>query len=67
MPAHKTLQQKRDRLLDAVEALVHDAERCSYKFGHEEDGMPSDWTEWVNLRRSLQEARNALKREGRTV
>ena len=33
--------------------LIAAAERVSLKYGHSEDGTPSDWTEWKDLRNAL--------------
>lgn len=51
-------------LLEVLERLAFDANRVSSKFGTDEENIPSDWQEWINLRRSLMQARHALAREG---
>lgn len=52
------------KLLAALEMLVYDANRISSQFGINADGTKSDWSEWVNLRRSIVEARYQLKSHG---
>ena len=42
---------------EALQELVLAAERVSDKFGCHEDGEPSDWSEWVELRRAIQNAK----------
>ena len=61
-------QRPEKRIADLVSALrnlVTDATRVSNKYGHLEDGTPSDWNEWIDLRRRLTEAEHALARERR--
>lgn len=53
--------------LEALEALIHAAERVDSSHGHYEDRQPCDWHEWVALRQALASARTALAREGRKV
>ena len=36
--------------------LVSAAERVSLKYGHDDDGTPSDWTEWKDLREAISRA-----------
>ena len=56
---------KKHRLtLEALEALIHAAERVDSHYGHDDKGEPLDWSEWVDLRRALQNARHAADREG---
>lgn len=52
-------------LVEALEDLVYASDRCSYKYGCHDDGTPSDWSEWVELRRCLRQALHALAREGK--
>jgi len=49
-------------LQKALDQLLYDAERVNNKFGHDENDIPSDWSEWVDLRRSIMEVRHAYKR-----
>lgn len=49
-------------LLSALQRLVADSERVSGKYGMNED-VPSDWNEWVDLRRAIMEAKHAIARE----
>tara|TARA_R110000868_G_scaffold5762_1_gene33873 strand:- start:17 stop:583 length:567 start_codon:yes stop_codon:yes gene_type:complete len=42
-----------------VNELVEAAERVSWKYGHDENGIPSDWTEWKDLRAALANAKAA--------
>lgn len=51
-------------LLDLLASLAFAAARVDSLHGHSEDGSPCDWSEWVDLRRTVMEARYALKREG---
>ena len=52
-------------LICALEDLVFVANRVNMKYGHSEDDVPSDWTEWVDLRASLVKAKHAIAREKR--
>jgi hypothetical protein len=40
--------------------LVSDAERISNKYGHDDDGKPSDYSEWVDLRNTIAKAKEKL-------
>tara|TARA_R110000868_G_scaffold227550_2_gene480541 strand:- start:317 stop:946 length:630 start_codon:yes stop_codon:yes gene_type:complete len=57
---HQSLRQRiSNRVLETVKAaqpvneLVEAAERVSWKYGHDNNGTPSDWDEWKNLRAAL--------------
>ena len=39
--------------------LVSAAERVSLKYGHDDDGTPSDWTEWKDLREAISHSQAA--------
>lgn len=39
--------------------LIAAAKRVSWKFGHDETGTPSDWSEWVDLRAAIAAAEKA--------
>jgi hypothetical protein len=56
--------KKHALLLLALDALAEAAARVSWKYGRGEDGVPSDWAEWADLRAAIAEARHALAREG---
>jgi hypothetical protein len=53
--------------LEALETLIHAAERVDSNMGHDEQRSPCDWNEWVDLRRALSLARHAMAREGKKV
>lgn len=53
----KDLSAKRKQ--HRIEALYHAAERVSRHFGQDENGVLSDWSEWVNLRQALKAAYDA--------
>ena len=61
--------RRRAKLLADLEHLVHCAERvCALHGMHDpERGVPSDWTEWVDLRQALVAARHDLAAEGLAV
>lgn len=40
-------------ILDTLDNLRIAAAQVSYKFGTDDNNIPSDWTEWVELRREL--------------
>ena len=41
--------------------LIWAAERVSNKYGTDDDGVPSDWKEWIAVRVACQEARTKGK------
>lgn len=53
---------KHAKALKTLYDIVVAAERVSNKYGCNEAGEPSDWNEWVDLRRAIMEARYVLKR-----
>ena len=55
------LQRENAVLKDLLYHLSFDADRVSHKYGHDDNDVPSDWKEWVNLRKSIREAQLALK------
>ncbi len=55
----KTIEDFRN----ALWRLTVDAERVSGKYGVIDDaGTPSDWQEWIDLRRAIQNANYLLKK-----
>lgn len=42
-----------------IAELINASERVYRKYGHDADGMPSDWTEWKDLTNSLANAKAA--------
>ena len=58
MKKSKTVEDLKNFLMD----LMLTAKRVSDKYGHNENDIPSDWTEWVDLRRSIQQSINLLKK-----
>ena len=60
-------ERKRELTLDALWELYHAAAKVSYKFGTNDNDVPSVWDEWINLRRALMQTRHAMKREGRQL
>jgi len=56
--------RKRLLTLEALESLLLAAQRVSDKYGHDNRGVPSDWSEWSDLRFQVRQARAALAREG---
>jgi len=57
----ETKEAKEKRILRSkLIELVDAAERVSRKYGTDEKGTPSDWEEWVELRRAIQQSRSWL-------
>jgi hypothetical protein len=46
--------------LKAAEDLAYSAERVWRKYGHDDNGEPSDWTEWRNVADDAAKFRDAL-------
>jgi hypothetical protein len=59
----KKQKERINDLVQALEDLVRDAERVSNKFGHDDNNVPSDWSEWKYLRNCLMKAKHILARE----
>ena len=58
----RTKLEKENALLrDLLWHLTYNAERVSDKYGVDEEENPSDWQEWVDLRRSIQDAKTKGK------
>lgn len=57
------LEKDNETLRQILERLVDAAERVSDKFGYDDGSSnePSDWDEWAELRRAIQEARTKGK------
>jgi len=55
----KKSKHEKDNLLlrDLLYKLSHAAERVSREYGTHDNGTPSDYTEWHDLRVSIQNAR----------
>ena len=59
MKKRKNQKTKINSELKAIlEKIVFDANRVDFKFGHDENGNPLDYTEWVDLRNSINKAKN---------
>jgi len=54
------LEKENAIMRDLLYHLSFDAERVSDKYGVDDDDKPSDWKEWVNLRKSIQNAKPFL-------
>ena len=57
-------EQKLASLLETTDDLLAAAGRVDWKFGHDDQGEPSDWQEWVDLRRAMMRVTHARKRFG---
>lgn len=51
------LQKENEILKSLLSDLVFNAERVSNKYGTDDDGNESDWSEWKYLRTSIQDAK----------
>lgn len=56
-------QPEIDDLKGMIALLVASLKRVSSKYGHDEDGMPSDWSAWVEAREFIAEAEAMVKGE----
>ncbi len=56
-------EQKLASLLETTDDLLAAAGRVDGKFGHDQ-GEPSDWQEWIDLRRAMMRVQHARKRFG---
>jgi hypothetical protein len=54
-------QKELERLRGAAERLRDAAARCHWKFGCDDDGTPSDWDEWVELKTAIDQLNHHLK------
>ena len=55
-------EQKLASLLETTDDLLAAAGRVDWKFGHDDAGQPSDWQEWIDLRRAVMRVQHARKR-----
>ena len=54
----KSKLEKENSVLKALlSELITNSERVSYKFGTDDNNIESDWSEWQDLRCSIQNAR----------
>jgi hypothetical protein len=53
----KKLKKENELLKSLLYDLAFAAERVSNKYGLDFDGKPVDWTEWVDLRTAIQQAK----------
>lgn len=49
-------------ILDTLDSLRIAAEHVSYKFGTNDDNIPSDYSEWIELRRQILLSTYTLKK-----
>lgn len=60
----ETSQKTRPLTHTALKQLIRDVlpsiKRVSNKFGHNDSGVPSDWTEWQELRESIAKLEKAV-------
>lgn len=57
----KEYQEEIDDLKGMIALLVASLKRVSSKYGHNEDGSPSDWNPWVEAREFIAQAEATLK------
>lgn len=57
----RKIRNKTSELKAVLEKLIFDANRVDFKFGHDDNGNPSDYTEWTDLRNSILKAKNLIK------
>lgn len=54
-------EAQRNNYKEMVVLLVASLKRVSSKYGHNEDGAPSDWNSWVEARELIEQAEATLK------
>lgn len=53
---NQEIAQRHATVTMSLSALNDAAVRVSWKYGHSNEGVPSDWSEWVELRNCLLQA-----------
>lgn len=57
----KEYQEEIDDLKGMMALLAASLKRVSSKYGHNEEGMPSDWSAWVEAREFIAQVEDMLK------
>lgn len=57
----KEYQEEIDDLKGMMALLAASLKRVSYRYGHNEDGSPSDWNAWVEAREFIAQAEAMLE------
>ena len=55
------VKKKLAAAVTALADLIDAAQRVSRKYGHNEEGKPIEWKEWIELRRAITNARARIK------